>query len=333
MLLTGTSARGAVGEREHQLPMGSAARLSTSQSQQAAPVKARQRALLLDLESTGVDPKVAKIITEILSVRLSRMGTLEIISSNDVQSMLDVEGQRQSLGCDELAQSCLAELGAAMGAELIVTGTVGGLGRLYIVTLRVLDTARAKALARVEFQSVDLEEMPNKLDAAVERLLRDTGHWVESAAPVNGNASPSQSVPVSEETVNAGQAANEVPTSAAALEGNSARANRKTTATMTDNTQLWQWGLIGLGGLTVAAGGVCIAVGIPPVLVYLGAVDQYQKAERDGATLERRRTLYQAAAAANASATTLGLPLVVTGGIAALVGAAVAGGTFWMASE
>lgn len=70
-----------------------------------------------------------------------------MISTKEVQSLLGLERQKQMLGCGEQG-SCLAELAGALGAKLVLSGTVGRLGEVYQLTLQMLDSAKAQTLSR-----------------------------------------------------------------------------------------------------------------------------------------------------------------------------------------
>ena len=115
--------------------------------------------------STGIP----SIVGDSLVVRLTSFSGLEVLSSEDVRRLADLDASRQTLGCDEA--SCLAELASALGAEVIVYGSIGTLGRIVVVNLSIFDSKSAKSVARETVQAHTLEELPQLVDGAVNKLV------------------------------------------------------------------------------------------------------------------------------------------------------------------
>jgi hypothetical protein len=145
----------------------------------------RTRILVLDLAGETLGKEEAGVLRDSLVAELSKRKGIEVLSSEDVRRVLDVEAQRQATGC-EGESDCLAEIGAALGADRVLYGTVGRLGSLYVVNLSVIDPTDARAFGRDSFQADSLEAVGRQLPAAAERLF---GQWrkrgkVERGAPV-----------------------------------------------------------------------------------------------------------------------------------------------------
>ena len=58
--------------------------------------------------------------------------------------MIGMAVEKQKLGCQEV--SCLAEIGGALGAERMVTGTLGRLGETYLFAVQLIDVAHARVV-------------------------------------------------------------------------------------------------------------------------------------------------------------------------------------------
>ena len=104
------------------------------------------RILLLDLEARKVDEEDAKTITDIVGVRLQKAPDLDVVTTNDVRKLLELEAQRATIGCVEGAESCIAEAADAIGARFSFFGEVGKLGSVFVVTLSIMDAQRASIL-------------------------------------------------------------------------------------------------------------------------------------------------------------------------------------------
>ena len=102
---------------------------------------------VLDLESTGVPDTLVKTLSLVVpnAVRDANPHA-EILSSGEIRSLIGFERQKQLLGCTE-GSSCMAEIGDALGAQELISGSLGKVGSTYVLQLRRVDVARAKALA------------------------------------------------------------------------------------------------------------------------------------------------------------------------------------------
>jgi hypothetical protein len=127
------------------------------------------KVLLLSLEAAGVAPEEAKILDGMIANAMAPYESIEVVTSDDLAQMMELEGQRQQLGCD--TSSCLAEIAGAMGARYVVFGNAGRLGELFVVQLNLFDSVEAKAVERREMQAAAIEELAPQVRPAVAELL------------------------------------------------------------------------------------------------------------------------------------------------------------------
>ncbi len=116
----------------------------------------------------AVDPGVATMLTQALTMRAAKMQGYEVMSADEVQAILGMERLKDALGCDDV--SCAAELGGALGSDLMLTGTVGKLGSKLTISLTLFDVTAVKVLSRAQ-QSVPDEE--DRYEAAVATAFAD----------------------------------------------------------------------------------------------------------------------------------------------------------------
>lgn len=121
------------------------------------------------LSTTAVDPKVAPVLTELVLEALLSRHRLPALGPSDLKDMLDVEQQRQLLGCED--SRCLSELAGALGAARLVSGLVGRLGELYVVSLKLVDLSSAQVLARASKRFAKLEDAPEVIGPLVDELV------------------------------------------------------------------------------------------------------------------------------------------------------------------
>jgi len=202
----------------------------------------KQKIAVLDLKSqTKLDRGIVTILNELLLTEVQETGKFEVLGSSDIASMITLEEQRVQLtGCAD--DSCLVEIGGALGVNLLIVASVGGVGDSYLCTLKVLDVANAKVLKRVA------EMVPRKDNELITAIRKSVHKAVEAiAGPIGEPAKPEEK-----------KAEPEKPEEAA-----TATATATTTATATAEVKQEDEGggflsiapWIGLG-LTVVAGGI-----------------------------------------------------------------------------
>lgn len=101
---------------------------------------------VLDVQAVGVNEAEARAISEAMTQELDRRGFFEIITANDVRTLLGVERQKQLLGCGD--SSCTTELSGAIGARFVLQSTLTRLGSSYQLSIQMLDTTKSQSVAR-----------------------------------------------------------------------------------------------------------------------------------------------------------------------------------------
>lgn len=144
---------------------------STGSSAGVENVAALPRLLVFEFSATlGIDPDLARLLGEMTVARLQAIGRHEVMSSADVATLLDAERQKQLVGCSD--ESCLAEIGGALGAELLVVGNVSRLGGRAVLTLKLIDTRETKLVKQLADElPADESEFSERIRVASFTLL------------------------------------------------------------------------------------------------------------------------------------------------------------------
>jgi len=140
----------------------------------AEPAAAAQPApkpsvIVLDLQPTNADAQTAQLITDLVAVSLGRTKHFQVLTSEDVRSVVALEAEKHALGCDDA--SCLAEIAGAMGADYVLHGSVGALGALFVVNLNLFDSQQAKSIGRESAQVTDRAKLPAAIDEMTKILI------------------------------------------------------------------------------------------------------------------------------------------------------------------
>jgi TolB-like protein len=230
-------------------------------------VEAECNVLVMDLKGKALaeaDAELPEVLTEALVAEVSEVSGCKVVSEADIASMLQLEATKAS--CGEDIDSCLAEVGAAFGAERAVSGTVGRIGEDFQLTARLLDVTEGSVVERAE-QTV--KGGPEGLQVAAKNLGRDLfgAQPLAPDAPVAA-ASPDAAGGPSFALIGGGTLAG---LGALLVAGGAAAAGvaewRMSDPTSTDKGEMQLLGLVGLGGAGVGAlagigGGALLVVGM-----------------------------------------------------------------------
>lgn len=114
-----------------------------------APVAlAKDKLVVMDLvPGAEVTAEIASGLTEAVAAAVARPGFYDVLSTSELHALIGVERQRQLLGCSE-ETGCMTEIGSALGARYLLTGSVGRLGASFQLALQLVDTQKGQVLNR-----------------------------------------------------------------------------------------------------------------------------------------------------------------------------------------
>jgi TolB-like protein len=195
----------------------------------------RVKVAILEIRPLGTEQVKADLLSEIALTEAYGIGGIDVIGRSDIASMLGFEQQKKVLGCAD-DPSCIAEIGGALGTEYLLVGSLGRLGNLFRIDLKLVETRKAQVRGRFG-ESIEARE--EALAASVQRGVRQLLQPI-GAARLAASAPPAQvSVRPAPDLVPARPSPATVATRA-----QPARSGRRTTAWVT-----------GGAGVALAAGG------------------------------------------------------------------------------
>jgi TolB-like protein len=122
--------------------------------------------------SSGINQGEAELLTERLSSELFRTGKVNVMERNQMQDVLKEQGFQVSGACTD--DACLVEMGQMLGVQVLVAGSIGKLGSMYMINLRSIDVSTAKIIKLVsEDVKGDIEDVVGLLRTISTRLLDD----------------------------------------------------------------------------------------------------------------------------------------------------------------
>jgi TolB-like protein len=133
---------------------------------------------VFDLKPMGITKETADNLTQVLAGELKQVEGTRVVSRDDIVSMLEMQAQKDQLGCDG-GTACLAEIGGALGVDDLVVGHAGKLGDSYVVSLRLISVQTVSVENRVTETFVGQEDQLLRAVRAAGRALLG----VEARAP------------------------------------------------------------------------------------------------------------------------------------------------------
>ena len=155
------------GTDDNQAPIEHSAEENSAEENSAEPIV---RTLVMPLQAKRtVDPAVANTMTDVILTQFSSAKNREVLGQNDIAAALDLEAEKQMLGCDH--SGCLEELAGAMDVDSLITGSIDRIGDQYIVFINELDARTVKPIAREQGTSAldegDLFRVVNEVSTAL----------------------------------------------------------------------------------------------------------------------------------------------------------------------
>jgi len=158
-----------------------------------APVVERRRVVVARFDGNAA-AEVISTLEDVVTESFGRSPQLEVLGEKDIIRLLDLEAQKQLMGCD--GGSCAAEIGAALGAEYVVIGRVNKVGRLYVARISLMRVADAHIVEQILVTEAELAPLSEKTDHGSELLmLTSAGRNVPRSAFERLSAVPEAKTP------------------------------------------------------------------------------------------------------------------------------------------
>jgi hypothetical protein len=105
-----------------------------------APAAAKPKLLVMpatiDVSAKG---KLPTTFDEVILTAVSGRGVYQVFGPSDLNTVLNLEKQRDLLGCDE--SKCITEIGGALGADKLLSVQVAKIDDAWLVTTKLIDVA------------------------------------------------------------------------------------------------------------------------------------------------------------------------------------------------
>ncbi len=151
----------------------------------AAPNGARQLVAVPSVSYVNLTDKEGDAFIDAFAQQLAQASGAEVVTRTTVAQLLGAERQRQLLGCAEDGSSCLLELSGALGAEHLVTGSLGKLGTVFTVTLKLVHSQTAKSVSSFTARAETEGQLLDVLQGGAAQLARALRGESPAGAPTS----------------------------------------------------------------------------------------------------------------------------------------------------
>lgn len=103
---------------------------------------------ILDIKGEAADESLRRGLVDAFATELGNMPGIRVITRAELDSMLGFEKLKDALGCNDT--SCLAEIGAALGTDRLVVGTLTHDGPFMSLGVQWVDPREGHVLARAQ---------------------------------------------------------------------------------------------------------------------------------------------------------------------------------------
>jgi hypothetical protein len=164
---------------------GFAAEPETTASPAAKVAKdGKPKVAVLDFTLAGsAHPDLARVLGDAAARGAAEDRGVQVMSQGEIVALLGLDRTRQMLGCTD-DQGCVIELGHALASDRLLSGALTILDRTALVTVRLIDTQKARTLSRTSATLVDATEA--ELVESARRLAQEalTGKKVDTSGLV-----------------------------------------------------------------------------------------------------------------------------------------------------
>ncbi len=100
-----------------------------------------------DFEGKGLSQQESEVITEKIRTLLAKSPLFTVMSRGEMKAILEEQEFQQSGMCSEA--SCIAEVGQMIGVDRIVGGTIGKVGTMFSISMKMIDVRTSEILYSV----------------------------------------------------------------------------------------------------------------------------------------------------------------------------------------
>ncbi|MFL5319284.1 MAG: hypothetical protein ACJ790_06470 [Myxococcaceae bacterium] len=124
------------------------------------------------LKAVNISEGDASFYSDHFAQQLKLLG-LQVVTAQDISTLIGLERQKQLLGCGDNASSCVTELAGALGADGLVAGSLGKFGPVYQINLSILGASNAEPISVYSARVTGEEPLLDEFTKAAKAMARE----------------------------------------------------------------------------------------------------------------------------------------------------------------
>jgi serine/threonine protein kinase/tetratricopeptide (TPR) repeat protein len=142
----------------------------------------RDVVVLADFNNTTGEPIFDGALKQALAIQLEQSPFLKIKSEGEVQTALKLTGRSPE---EKLTHTIAREICERDGHKAMIAGSIGSLGKTFVLTLEAVNCSTGETLAREQVESEDKEHVLKALSSAASNLRARLGESLGSIQKLN----------------------------------------------------------------------------------------------------------------------------------------------------
>jgi hypothetical protein len=126
----------------------------------AEPAQEKVTVIVMPLKVSGLPQDAADVLDSLTAVLFDELSPYKVVSVADINAQLGLEKMKQIAGCD--SASCAAEIAGSLGAQRILSGSVGRVGKVFLVSLTLIDVKNIATSARGRAKAESFRDLHEK---------------------------------------------------------------------------------------------------------------------------------------------------------------------------
>jgi TolB-like protein len=151
----------------------------------------QQAFAVVDFEARGVSVYESQIIAERVRTELVQSGLFKVMERGQMETILKEQGFQQSGACTDA--TCVVQMGQLLAVNKIVSGSVGKLGGMYTLNVKLIDVASGEILLTLnEDVNGKIEDIITKqaIPRIVEKLIKEATIGKKNTGSVSVTSNP-----------------------------------------------------------------------------------------------------------------------------------------------
>lgn len=173
----------------------------SSTTEESVPEKPQKemKVAILSIQSSTVSKDNLDRVSDFIANEMEKKSSTKVLYLEDIRAMLQSEGLESLLYC--YTDSCLSQIGSAIGVDAVIIGGLGQVGNSYLFSLKMIDVLRNSVINRENVRvNGDISKILDEIPSMVTKIAKQS---VSKQAPA---AAPGPGAPASTGKAAAAQA-------------------------------------------------------------------------------------------------------------------------------